>query len=74
MASPHAGSQTIQYFLPALMANLGYNSIDAQYMTIPVVCASLLPATAVECSRTEYRGLLIFSTWSLPSSFLPAAS
>jgi len=30
------GSQTIQYFIPTLVSQLGYKGYTAQYMTIPV--------------------------------------
>ncbi|KAL1412688.1 hypothetical protein Q8F55_000435 [Vanrija albida] len=36
------GAQTIQYFVPTLVANLGYKGYDAQYHTIPVYASAFV--------------------------------
>ncbi|KAK0490060.1 major facilitator superfamily domain-containing protein [Armillaria luteobubalina] len=36
------GSQTIQYFIPTLVGQLGYSGMSKQYMTIPVYMVALI--------------------------------
>ncbi|KAJ8072786.1 hypothetical protein PM082_016345 [Marasmius tenuissimus] len=36
------GSQTIQYFIPTLVGQLGYSGYDKQYMTIPIYGVALV--------------------------------
>jgi MFS family permease len=36
------GSQTIQYFIPTLVSQLGYKGFMAQYMTIPIYMVALV--------------------------------
>ncbi|KAK7041458.1 hypothetical protein VNI00_009324 [Paramarasmius palmivorus] len=36
------GSQTIQYFIPTLVGQLGYTGYDKQYMTIPIYMVALV--------------------------------
>ncbi|BEI84584.1 hypothetical protein CcaverHIS002_0411880 [Cutaneotrichosporon cavernicola] len=36
------GAQTIQYFIPTLVAGMGYKGYDAQYHTIPVYASALV--------------------------------
>ena len=36
------GSQTIQYFIPTLVGQLGYTGYHKQYMTIPIYMVALL--------------------------------
>ncbi|KAF9269899.1 MFS general substrate transporter [Marasmius fiardii PR-910] len=36
------GSQTIQYFIPTLVGQLGYEGYDKQYMTIPIYMVALV--------------------------------
>ncbi|KAK0433316.1 major facilitator superfamily domain-containing protein [Armillaria borealis] len=36
------GSQTIQYFIPTLVGQLGYSGVSKQYMTIPVYMVALV--------------------------------
>ncbi len=36
------GSQTIQYFIPTLVGQLGYSGVSKQYITIPVYMVALV--------------------------------
>lgn len=36
------GSQTIQYFIPTLVGQLGYTGYTKQYMTIPIYIVALV--------------------------------
>ncbi|KAK1222249.1 hypothetical protein PQX77_014882 [Marasmius sp. AFHP31] len=48
------GSQTIQYFIPTLVGQLGYSGYMKQYMTIPVYAVALVGIVTF-CFISDYR-------------------
>ncbi|KAF8151783.1 major facilitator superfamily domain-containing protein [Crassisporium funariophilum] len=48
------GSQTIQYFIPTLVSQLGYRGFTAQYMTIPIYGTALV-GILVFCFLSDWR-------------------
>ncbi|KAG5652487.1 hypothetical protein H0H81_004843 [Sphagnurus paluster] len=48
------GSQTIQYFIPTLVAQTGYRGFHAQYMTIPVYAVAFV-AILTFCFVSDWR-------------------
>ncbi|KAJ1561486.1 hypothetical protein HK405_003786 [Cladochytrium tenue] len=61
------GSQTIQYFVPTLMTQLGYSGNMAQYMTIPpyLVAAVFIIGLGFLSDRTGERALVISSATAM---------
>ncbi|KAI9325796.1 major facilitator superfamily domain-containing protein [Zopfochytrium polystomum] len=55
------GSQTIQYFIPTLMTQLGYSGNTAQYMTVPpyTVAAVAILSLGLFTDKTGDRALVI---------------
>ncbi|TVY38109.1 MFS transporter [Lachnellula occidentalis] len=58
------GSSTLTYFYPTLVKNLGYTSVQAQYMTVPIYAAAFV-CTGITGYLTDkvihLRGLIIAS-------------
>lgn len=56
------GSSTLSYFYPTLVAGLGYSTVVAQYMTIPIYVASFIVTIIVVVFMDKYpkwRGLVL---------------
>lgn len=49
------GSQTIQYFVPTLVAQLGYTGYDAQYHTIPLYASAFVFILAFSFASDYYQ-------------------
>ncbi|KAK7911517.1 hypothetical protein PG985_013998 [Apiospora marii] len=56
------GSSTLSYFYPTLVAGLGYSTVNAQYMTIPIYVAAFVVTIVVVFYMDKYprwRGLVL---------------
>ena len=62
------GSSTLSYFYPTLVKGLGYSSVNAQYMTVPIWGVAFV-CTAISGYLTDFvpqkRGLIIASWLSV---------
>ncbi|KAL7271016.1 hypothetical protein RUND412_006253 [Rhizina undulata] len=49
------GSGTISYFIPTLTESLGYNTVTAQYMTVPIYAVAAFFCNVVAYSADRYK-------------------
>lgn len=62
------GSSTLSYFYPTLVIGLGYDSILAQFMTVPIFAAAFFATATIGYfadKKTTWRGAILGSLMSI---------